>query len=173
MAMTILKLNLKALRNLLMYSVKSIATSKCPNHTYAYQQNSYVLVVEAHLKLTIKGNTMHKPKFKIGDTVYIKKGEIGSAGGSYSSNEDSPSTKIIRMWSKGEYLYEVACSAQEWREDSLELVEQRRKALLGIQSLQDYEKMYDQDFGTILKLPTGYVFSKPVTFIPIKLKETL
>ena len=116
---------------------------------------------------------MHKPKFKIGDTVYIKKGEIGSAGGNYNSTEDSPSTKIIRVWSKGEYLYEVACSAQEWKEASLELVNHRGKALVDIQSLQDYEKMNDQDFGTILKLPTGYVFSKPVTFIPIKLKETL
>lgn len=116
---------------------------------------------------------MHKPKFKIGDTVYIKKGELGLTGVEYSTTNDSPSTKIIRVWSKGEYLYEVACSAQEWREDSLELVDQRRKALVDIQSLQDYEKMNDQDFGTILKLPTGYVFSKPVTFIPIKLKETL
>ena len=116
---------------------------------------------------------MHKPKFKIGDTVYIKKGEIGSAGGNYNSTEDSPSTKIVRVWSTGEYQYSVDCSAQFWREASLELVNQRRKALVDIQSLQDYEKMHDQDFGTILKLPTGYVFSKPVTFIPSKLKETL
>ena len=116
---------------------------------------------------------MHKPKFKIGDTVYIKKDEIGSAGGTYSSSNSSPNTKITRVWSNGEYPYEVACSAQFWREDSLELANQRGKALVDIQSLQDYEKMHDQDFGTILKLPTGYVFSKPVTFIPSKLKETL
>ena len=116
---------------------------------------------------------MHKPKFKIGDTVYIKKGELGSTGVEYSTTNDSPSTKIVRVWSKGEYLYEVACSAQEWRESSLEVANQIGKNLVDIQSLQDYEKMHDQDFGTILKLPTGYVFSKPVTFIPIKLKETL
>ena len=116
---------------------------------------------------------MHKPKFKIGDTVYIKKDEIGSAGVEYSTTEDSPSTTITRVWSKGEYLYEVACSAQEWKENSLEVAHQVGKALVDIQSLQDYEKMHDQDFGTILKLPTGYVFSKPVTFIPSKLKETL
>lgn len=116
---------------------------------------------------------MHKPKFKIGDTVYIKKDEIGSAGGSYSSNNSSPNTKIIRVWSNEEYRYVVDCSRQFWREDSLELVNQRGNALVDIQSLQDYEKMHDQDFGAILKLPTGYVFSKPVTFIPIKLKETL
>ena len=116
---------------------------------------------------------MHKPKFKIGDTVYIKKGELGSTGGTYSSSNSSPNTKITRMWSSGEYLYKVACSAQFWREDSLELANQRGNALVDIQSLQDYEKMNDQDFGTILKLPTGYVFSKPVTFVPIKLKETL
>ena len=116
---------------------------------------------------------MHKPKFKIGDTVYIKKDEIGSAGGTYSSSNSSPNTKITRVWSNGEYQYVVDCSAQFWREDSLELANQIGKALVDIQSLQDYEKMHDQDFGTILKLPTGYVFSKPVTFIPIKLKETL
>ena len=116
---------------------------------------------------------MHKPKFKIGDTVYIKKAEIGSAGGTYSSNEDSPRTKIVRVGPNAEYLYVVDCSSQFWREDSLELANQTRKALVDIQSLQDYEKMHDQDFGTILKLPTGYVFSKPVTFIPSKLKETL
>lgn len=56
--MTILKLNLKALRSLSMYSVKFIATSRCPNHIYVYQQNLYALVVEAHLKLSIKGNVM-------------------------------------------------------------------------------------------------------------------
>ena len=116
---------------------------------------------------------MHKPKFKIGDTVHIKKDERGSAGNSYSSSHSSPITKIINVWSNKEYLYEVACSSQTWREDSLELVNQIGKALVDIQSLQDYEKMHDQDFGTILKLPTGYVFSKPVTFIPIKLKEIL
>lgn len=116
---------------------------------------------------------MHKPKFKIGDIVYIKKDEIGSAGSTYSSNNSSPNTKIVRVWSNEEYPYVVDCSSQFWREDSLELANQRGKALVDIQSLQDYEKMHDQDFGTILKLPTGYVFSKPVTFIPIKLKETL
>ena len=116
---------------------------------------------------------MHKPKFKIGDTVYIKKDEIGSAGVNYNSTEDSPSTKIVRVWSNDEYRYVVDCSSQFWREDSLELVNQRGNALVDIQSLQDYEKMHDQDFGTILKLPTGYVFSNPVTFIPIKLKEIL
>ena len=116
---------------------------------------------------------MHKPKLKIGDTVYIKKGELGSAGVEYNSTEDSPSTKIIRVLSNEEYPYSVDCSAQSWRESNLELVNQRGKAIVDIQSLQDYEKMHDQDFGTILKLPTGYVFSNPVTFIPIKLKETL
>lgn len=116
---------------------------------------------------------MHKPKFKLGDTVYIKKDEIGSAGGTYSSTNDSPNTKITRVWSKGEYEYEVACSAQNWREASLKVPHQTGEELADIQHLQDYEKMYDKDFGTILKLPTGYVFSKPVTFIPIKLKETL
>lgn len=116
---------------------------------------------------------MHKPKFKIGDTVYIKKGELGSTEVEYSTTNDSPSTKIIRIWPNAEYRYVVDCSSQFWREDSLELANQTRKALVDIQSLQDYEKMNDQDFGTILKLPTGYVFSKPVTFIPIKLKETL
>ncbi len=116
---------------------------------------------------------MHKPKLKIGDTVYIKKGELGSAGVEYNSTEDSPSTKIIRVLSNEEYPYSVDCSAQSWRESNLELVNQRGKAIVDIQSLQDYEKMHDRDFGTILKLPTGYVFSNPVTFIPIKLKETL
>ena len=116
---------------------------------------------------------MHNPKFKIGDTVYIKKGELGSTGVEYNSTEDSPSTKIVRMWSNAEYQYVVDCSSQFWKESSLEVANQTRKALVDIQSLQDYEKMHDQDFGTILKLPTGYVFSKPVTFIPIKLKETL
>ena len=116
---------------------------------------------------------MHKPKLKIGDTVYIKKGELGSTGVEYNSTEDSPSTKITRMWSNGEYQYVVDCSSQFWKESSLEVTNQTRNALVDIQSLQDYEKMHDQDFGTILKLPTGYVFSKPVTFIPIKLKETL
>lgn len=116
---------------------------------------------------------MHKPKFKIGDIVYIKKDEIGSAGSTYSSNNRSPNTEVTRVWSNGGYIYEVDCSSQSWREDTLELVNQRGKALVDIQSLQDYEKMHDQDLGTILKLPTGYIFSKPVTFIPIKLKETL
>lgn len=116
---------------------------------------------------------MHKPKFKIGDTVYIKKGELGLTGVEYSTTKDSPSTKIIRVGTTGVYRYSVDCSAQDWKESSLELVNQRGKALVDIQSLKDYEKMHDQDFGTILKLPTGYVFSKPVTFIPIKLKETL
>ena len=116
---------------------------------------------------------MNKPKLKIGDAVYIKKGELGSAGVEYNSTEDSPSTKIIRIWPNEEYRYVVDCSSQFWKESSLEVANQTRKALVDIQSLQDYEKMHDQDFGTILKLPTGYVFSKPVTFIPIKLKETL
>ena len=116
---------------------------------------------------------MHKPKFKIGDTVYIKKGKLGSAGVEYNTTNDSPSTKIIRVWTNEEYQYSVDCSAQDWKESSLEVANQTRKALVDIQSLQDYEKMHDQDFGTILKLPTGYVFSKPVTFIPIKLNETL
>ena len=116
---------------------------------------------------------MHNPKFKIGDTVYIKKGELGSTGVEYSSNSSSPNTKIIRVWSNEEYQYVLDCSSQFWKESSLEVVNQTRKALVDIQSLKDYEKMNDQDFGTILKLPTGYVFSKPVTFIPIKLKETL
>ena len=116
---------------------------------------------------------MHKPKFKIGDTVYIKKGELGSKGAEYSTTNDSPSTKITRVRTNYIYPYSVDCSAQDWKESSLEVANQTRKALVDIQSLQDYEKMHDQDFGTILKLPTGYVFSKPVTFIPIKLKETL
>lgn len=116
---------------------------------------------------------MHNPKFKIGDTVYIKKDEIGSAGGIYSSNNNSPSTKIIRVRSNEEYPYSVKCSAQDWRESSLEVAHQGGKDFVNIQHLKDYEKMHDQDFGIILKLPTGYVFSKPVTFIPIKLKETL
>ena len=116
---------------------------------------------------------MHKPKFKIGDTVYIKKGELGSTVAEYSTTNDSPSTKITRVRPNYIYPYSVDCSAQDWKESSLELVNQRGKALVDIQSLKDYEKMYDKDFGTILKLPTGYVFSKPVTFIPIKLKETL
>lgn len=116
---------------------------------------------------------MNKPTLNIGDTVYIKKGELGSLGGNYNSTEDSPSTKITRVRPNYAYPYSVDCSAQDWKEDSLEVEHQGVKALVDIQSLQDYEKMHDQDFGTILKLPTGYVFSKPVTFIPIKLKETL
>ena len=116
---------------------------------------------------------MHKPKFKIGDTVYIKKDELGSTGVEYSTNNNSPSTKIVRVRSNEEYQYVVDCSSQFWKESSLEVANQTRKALVDIQSLKDYEKMHDQDFGTILKLPTGYVFSKPVTFIPINLKETL
>lgn len=116
---------------------------------------------------------MHKPKFKIGDTVYIKKGELGSTGVEYSTTNDSPRTKIVRVWSNEEYQYSVDCSAQFWREASLKVPHQTGEELVDIQHLQDYEKMYDKDFGTILKLPTGYVFSKPVTFIPIKLKETL
>ena len=116
---------------------------------------------------------MHKPKFKIGDTVYIKKGELGSTEVEYSTTNDSPSTKIIRIWPNYVYPYSVDCSAQDWIESSLEVEHQGVKDFVNIQHLKDYEKMHDQDFGTILKLPTGYVFSKPVTFIPIKLKETL
>lgn len=116
---------------------------------------------------------MNKPKFKIGDTVYIKKGELGSEEVEYSTTNDSPSTKITRVRPNYVYPYSVDCSAQDWKESSLEFVNQIGKALVDIQSLKDYEKMHDQDFGTILKLPTGYVFNKPVTFIPIKLKETL
>ena len=116
---------------------------------------------------------MHNPKFKIGDTVYIKKGELGSTGVEYSTTNDSPSTKITRVRPNYIYPYSVDCSAQDWIESSLEVANQTRKDLVDIQSLKDYEKMHDRDFGTILKLPTGYVFSKPVTFIPIKLKETL
>ena len=116
---------------------------------------------------------MNKPKFKIGDTVYIKKGEIGSTGVEYSSTNDSPSTKITRVRPNYVYQYSVDCSAQDWKESSLEVANQTRKDLIGLQHLKDYERMHDEDFGTIIKLPTGYVFSKPVTFIPIKLKETL
>ena len=116
---------------------------------------------------------MHKPKFKIGDTVYIKKGEIGSLGEPYSSTHDSSSTKITRVSPNSEYPYSLGCSGQAWRESSLEVVHQTRKDLMGLQHLKDYEKMYDEDFGIILKLPAGYVFNKPVTFVPITLKETL
>lgn len=116
---------------------------------------------------------MHKPKFKIGDTVYIKKGELGSLRESLGSTHDSSSTKITRVSPTSEYPYSVGCSGQAWKESSLEVEHQTGEELADIQHLQDYEKMYDKDFGTILKLPTGYVFSKPVTFIPIKLKETL
>lgn len=116
---------------------------------------------------------MHNPKFKIGDTVYIKKGELGSTGVEYSTTNDSPSTKITRVRPNYIYPYSVDCSAQDWIESSLEVEHQGVKDFVNIQHLKDYEKMHDRDFGTILKLPTGYVFSKPVTFIPIKLKETL
>ena len=116
---------------------------------------------------------MHKPKFKIGDTVYIKKGELGSLGGNYNSTEDSPNTKITRVRPNYAYPYSVDCSAQDWKESSLEVAHQTRKNLIGLQHLKDYEKMHDEDFGTIIKLPTGYLFNKPVTFVPTKLKETL
>lgn len=171
--MTILKLNLKALRSLSMYSVKFIATSRCPNHIYVYQQNLYALVVEAHLKLSIKGNNMHNPKFKIGDTVYIKKGERALEGHSFSSALDSPDSKIVSVTYDSAYIYTVECSSQRWSEDSLDFVSQRGKALVDIQNLKDYEKMFVEDFGTVLKLPTGYVFNSPVTFVPISVKETL
>ena len=116
---------------------------------------------------------MHKPKFKIGDTVYIKKGEIGSEGVEYSTTNDSPSTKITRVSPNSEYPYSLSCSGQAWRESNLEVIHQTRKDLMNLQHLKDYEKMYDEDFGTILKLPAGYVFNKPVTFVPSNLKETL
>ena len=116
---------------------------------------------------------MHKPKFKIGDTVYIKKGELGSAGVEYNSTEDSPNTKIIRVWPNYEYPYSVDCSAQSWRESNLELVNQRGKAIVDIQSLEAYHKMHDGHLGTILKPAPRYVFSKALALIAIKLKETL
>lgn len=116
---------------------------------------------------------MNKPKLKIGDTVYIKKGEVGSLGVEYSTPNDSPSTTITRVRPNYGYPYSVDCSAQDWKESSLEMANQIGKNLMDIQHLKDYEKMYDEDFGAILKLPTGYVFKKPVTFVPIKLKETL
>ena len=116
---------------------------------------------------------MNKPTLNIGDTVYIKKGELGSTGVEYNTTNDSPSTNITRVRSNYAYPYSVDCSAQDWKENSLEVAHQTRKDLMGLQHLKDYEKMYDEDFGTILKLPTGYVFNKPVTFVPTKLKEML
>ena len=116
---------------------------------------------------------MHNPRFKIGDTVYIKKGKIAQEGQCFSSAFDSPDSKIISVTHDSAYPYRVECSAQRWSEDSLELVSQRGKALVDLQNLKDYEKMFVEDFGTVLKLPTGYVFNSPVTFVPISVKETL
>lgn len=105
---------------------------------------------------------MSTPKFSVGDTVYIRKGEKGSWNKVYNSTTNSPNTKIISVELKGAYVYSVACSAQTWKEESLSLVNYPV-----IQHLKDYERMYDDDFGTVLKLPTGYVFSRPATFVPI------
>ena len=116
---------------------------------------------------------MHNPKFKVGDTVYIKRAKIGLTGNAYSSINNSPDSKIISVNHDSAYPYTVECSVQEWSEDSLEFVSQEGKALVSIQNLKDYEKMFVEDFGTVLKLPTGYVFNSPVTFVPISGKEIL
>lgn len=116
---------------------------------------------------------MNNPKFKIGDTVYIKKGERSLEGGSYSLVRDSPKSRITHVRENSKYSYTVECSVQTWGENSLEFVNQKEKALGGIQNLKDYEKMFVEDFGTVLKLPTGYVFNSPVTFVPISVKEML
>lgn len=116
---------------------------------------------------------MHNPKFKIGDTVYIKRGERSLEGGSYSFVRDSPKSRITHVRKNSKYSYTVECSVQTWGENSLEFVNQKGKALGGIQNLKDYEKMFVEDFGTVLKLPTGYVFNSPVTFVPISVKEIL
>lgn len=100
----------------------------------------------------------------IGTEVVIKANARGHNASIYSSTSDT--LTIIKGYSqRSDYPYIVDQSLQSWTESAFSVIK-KPEQIQDLKQLKVFESMYTEHFGHVLRLPTGYVFSNQVTFIP-------
>lgn len=100
-----------------------------------------------------------------GTKVVIRANARGHNGTVFSSTSETL-TQIKGYTGRSDYPYLIKESSQGWNESAFSIIQKSEQPLQDIEHLQVFESLYTEHFGHILRLPTGYVFSKPVTFVP-------
>ena len=108
----------------------------------------------------------------IGTKVIIKVNARGSSNSVYSSTSDTLTT-ITGYSKRSDYPYLVDQSVQSWDESSFSVIKRPEQSTQDIKSLKVFESIHTEHFGHVLRLPTGYVFSNQVTFVPSTTINTL